>query len=79
LLVTARARRGFAGGHSLGLAVGSTLYSEELTGEDRSSGWVRLTGWAELPASLFARGEVEVAAGDDREGQRLGLGLGYRF
>jgi hypothetical protein len=50
-----------------------------LTEEERASGWLRLSGWAELPASLFARGEVEVAAGDDREGTRLGLGVGYRF
>lgn len=78
-LLTLRARHGFSGGHSLGLAVGSTAYSEELTGLDRASSWARVDGWVELPASLFARGELELTTGDDAEGQRLRLGLGYRF
>lgn len=78
-LVTLRARHGFRGGHSVALTLGSTAYSEELTEEDRLTSWARLTGWVELPASLFARGEVEVTTGDDAEGQRLRLGLGYRF
>jgi hypothetical protein len=47
--------------------------------DERMTGWVRLTGWAELPASLFLRGEAEVAGGDDYEGLRLGLGIGYRL
>jgi hypothetical protein len=78
-LLTLRARHAFRGGHSLGLTVGSTAYREELTTEDRISSWARLDGWVELPLSLFARGAVEITTGDDAEGQRLRLGLGYRF
>lgn len=77
-LVTVRWRYGFGSGHSVGVVVGSTAY-ERLGGEERVSGWARLETWFELPASLFARADVEVLAGDDAEGQRLRLGLGYRF
>ena len=77
-LVTLRSRYGFGPGHSVGVIVGSTAY-ERLGGDERVSGWARLETWFELPASLFARADVEVLAGDDAEGQRLRLGLGYRF
>lgn len=79
LLVSLDTGHRFAGGHELGLAVGATGHRGGLVDDERVSGWVRLTGWAELPASLFLRGEAELAAGDDFEGLRLGLGLGYRL
>ena len=69
----------FAGGHELALAVGATGHRGGLLEDERVGGWVRLTGWAELPASLFLRGEAELAGGDDYEGVRLGLGIGYRL
>lgn len=77
-LLTLRSRYGFGTGHSVGFVVGYSAY-ERLGGEERVSGWARLETWFELPASLFARADVEILAGDDAEGQRLRLGVGYRF
>ncbi len=79
LLVTARAGRTFGAGHALTLSVGTTLYRESEIEEERSTQWGRASLWLELPLDLFGRAEVEVATGDDLEGQRLSLGLGYRF
>lgn len=79
LVARGTVRRGFEGGHSVDLTLGATGYREPPFDDERVSGWARLSGWVELPAALFARGEVEVAVGDDREGQRLAAGLGYRF
>ena len=78
LLVSLRSGHRFAGGHELELALGATGH-RGLLEEERVSGWARLSGWAELPGNLFARAEAELAGGDDYEGLRLGLGLGYRM
>ena len=76
-----RAAKRLQGGHQLSLTIGdrrsqSVMFSDEAV---RSTQWVRLGGWFELPMSLFANIEYEAAAGDDLEGQRLSASLGYRF
>ena len=41
--------------------------------------FVRLGGWVELPVRMFFRAEIEYNTGDDLEGSRFNVGLGYRF
>lgn len=76
-----RATQRLRGDHQLTLTIGdrrsqSLMFSDEAV---RSTQWVRLGGWFELPMSLFANVEYEAAMGDDLEGQRLSASLGYRF
>lgn len=80
LLVTGRVGRRFNGGHELSVALGGTLARESLlVDEERSTRWARASLWLELPLDLFGQAELEVLTGDEIEGQRLSLGLGYRF
>ena len=68
------------GGHRISLTVGARALDELLRdGATRETQWVRLGGWFELPGNLFARTELEVATGDEIEGQRVLIGLGYRL
>ncbi|MDH3402215.1 MAG: hypothetical protein OES32_02290 [Acidobacteriota bacterium] len=77
---TLRVGKRLRGGHRLGLTAGARLLDDALRGgESRETQWFRLDGWFELPGQLFARAEAEVSSGDDLEGQRFLLGLGYRF
>jgi hypothetical protein len=47
--------------------------------EDLSTQWARVGTWVELPGNLFVNGEYELTSGDEFEGERLSVGLGYRF
>ncbi|MGB3562340.1 MAG: hypothetical protein WBH85_15655 [Thermoanaerobaculia bacterium] len=81
LIAAGRVGKSLRGGHQVGLTVGgrfsqSVLFDDE---EDRTDGWLRLDGWFELPKGLFATVELELDAGDDLEGKRILLGLGYRL
>lgn len=79
LLVTARAGRRLGEGHEIGLTVGGNVYRTALE-EERTLAWGRASLWLELPLDLFGQAEVELLTGDeDLQGQRLRLGLGYRF
>lgn len=71
----------FGRGHEISLLIGGRYYSNKLfeSLENRSDQWIRLWGWVELPANLFARGGFEYSYGDDLEGQRITLGIGYRL
>jgi hypothetical protein len=76
-----RGRWAFRAGHDLGLTVGA---SEAKVGAEydlspRSNEWVRLSGTLQLPARLWLYGEYELATGDDFEGDRAVLEVGYRF
>jgi hypothetical protein len=80
LLVTTRVGRRFGGGHELSLGLGGTLSRQSLlVDEETSTQWARASLWLELPLDLFGQAEIEVLTGDELEGQRLSLGLGYRF
>jgi hypothetical protein len=75
-----RARWAFRGGHDLGLAFGASEATfPELDLAKRTNEWIRLSGSAQLPWRLFAYFEYEVSTGDDLEGDRALLELGYRF
>ena len=79
LLVTARVGRRLGAGHEIGVSVGGNAYRTVFE-EERTLAWGRATLWLELPLDLFGQAEVELLTGDeDLEGQRLRLGLGYRF
>ncbi len=67
----------FGAGHEVDLSLGGSLYEAPL--DERSFAWGRASLWIELPADLFARGEIEVLAGEDLDGQRLNVGIGYRL
>jgi hypothetical protein len=77
-----RASRRFDVGHEVYLDLGGRMSASTLIegsdGETTDS-WGRIGFWAELPARLYARGEFEMTAGDNLEGMRVSLGLGYRF
>lgn len=79
ILATFGARKSFPGGHELSLTVGERLATDRLFETDRSTTWLRVGGWIELPANLFATLGYEVSSGDDPE-ERIGsASLGYRF
>jgi hypothetical protein len=75
-----RASKRLKGGHRISLTAATRMLDDLLReGETRETQWFRLGGWFELPGSLFARTELEVSSGDDLEGQRILIGLGYRL
>jgi hypothetical protein len=79
LLVTARMGRRLGAGHEIAASVGGNAYRTAFE-EKQALAWGRATLWLELPLDLFGQAEVELLRGDeDLEGQRLRLGLGYRF
>ena len=49
------------------------------TGETRKNQWLRLSGTLQLGRRFYLLGELESATGDDLEGERLFLQLGYRL
>ena len=80
LLVNTRVGRRFGGGHELSLALGGTLSRQPLlVDEETSTQWARASLWLELPLDFFGQAELEALTGDEIEGRRLSLGLGYRF
>lgn len=80
-VATLRASKSLSGGHLVHLDLGDRLSRDRLFdgAADRSTQWARLGVWLELPRRLFANAEIEVTQGDDLEGQRVNVGLGYRF
>ena len=79
LLVTARAGRRLERGTRSASRWAETLYRTAFE-EERILTWGRAALWLELPLDLFGQAEFELLQGDeDLQGQRLRLGLGYRF
>jgi len=79
LLVTARAGRRLSAGHEISVSLGGNAYRTAFE-EERTLAWGRAALWLELPLDLFGQAEIEILRGDeDLQGQRLRLGLGYRF
>jgi hypothetical protein len=76
-----RGRWAFRAGHEVGLALGASeaRVGEEWSLSPRSNQWARLHLQLELPASLWLYGEYELATGDDFEGDRAYVEVGYRF
>ncbi|HSM13927.1 MAG TPA: hypothetical protein VLA66_07640 [Thermoanaerobaculia bacterium] len=76
-----RGRWVFRGGHDVGLTLGGSEASlpdfPDL--DSRLNQWIRVSGTVQLPARLFLFGEYEIQTGDDLEGDRAMIELGYRF
>ncbi|MEZ5332314.1 MAG: hypothetical protein R2991_09745 [Thermoanaerobaculia bacterium] len=79
LLLTSQLGHRFRGGHSLNLSLGGRLTRNNFIDEETQLYWVRVGFWAELPGSLFARGDVELTEGDGYGGILSSVGLGVRF
>ena len=69
----------FGNGDSLSLGFSSYQYTFIQTGVERESQWLRLEGYKMLGRRLFLTGDLEFNDGDDAEGYRLFLELGYRL
>jgi hypothetical protein len=79
IVVQTRAGRRLGAGHELSLALGGNLYRTPFE-DNHTLAWGRASLWLELPLDLFGQAEFELLTGDDDvEGQRLRVGLGYRF
>jgi hypothetical protein len=78
-LVTAHVGRAFTGGHDVRLLLGHSSTEAAIDPVARTQDWVRLGGRFDLPAGLYVYSEAELVTGDDREGERFLLDLGYRF
>ncbi|HEX4954156.1 MAG TPA: hypothetical protein VF017_12260 [Thermoanaerobaculia bacterium] len=74
-----RFQKYFKSGHDLELNLGRATTTIGLTGEERQSQWIRLSGTAQLGRRFFLLGEIESTQGDDAAGERLFLQLGYRL
>jgi hypothetical protein len=75
-----RASKRLRAGHRFSLTAGFRTIDDLIrVGEQRETQWFRLGGWFELPGNLFARAELEVSSGDDLEGERVLVGVGYRL
>lgn len=79
VVVQTRAGRRLSAGHELSVALGGNLYRTPFE-DNHTLAWGRASLWLELPLDLFGQAEFELLTGDDDvEGQRLRLGVGYRF
>jgi hypothetical protein len=79
VVVQTRAGRRLSAGHELSFALGGNLYRTPFE-DNHTLAWGRASLWLELPLDLFGQADFELLTGDDDvEGQRLRVGLGYRF
>jgi hypothetical protein len=86
-LVTASIGRRLKGGHMLDLSYGRSFYSVKQAdaagastpAQQRTTQWLRLLGRAELGHRVYLQGDLEYDTGDDLEGPRGFLELGYLF
>jgi hypothetical protein len=74
-----RIQKYFRSGHDVELTVGTSGTDLVATGENRKNQWLRLSGTLQLGRRFYLLGELESATGDDLEGERLFLQLGYRL
>ena len=74
-----RVQKYFRSGHDVELTIGTSGTDLVATGETRKNQWLRLSGTLQLGRRFYLLGELESATGDDLEGERLFLQLGYRL
>jgi hypothetical protein len=72
-------RKYFHYGHDIGITVGTSTTRILSLNERRKNDWLRLSGTIQLPRRFFILTEYEISRGDDFEGKRLFLQLGYRL
>lgn len=77
-----RVRKYLAHGNDLGLTLGASSAQISTLGlhtAARQNQWIRLSSTWQLPLDLYVMGELEYDTGDDLEGQRYTIEIGYRF
>jgi hypothetical protein len=77
-LISATTGRHFGNGHYLDVGYGRSVY-RVTTGESRSAQWLRLAGRLQLPRGLYCVGDFQYDRGDDLDGPRALVELGYQF
>lgn len=78
-LLTAQTGKHFGRGHYLDLGYGSSVYRLLASADRRTTQWLRLSGRAQLFRGLYCVGDLEYDRGDDIEGPRGLVELGYQF
>jgi hypothetical protein len=78
-LASARLGWRLGSGHLLDCSYGYSLYRVTETEEQRTTQWLRFVGRAELGRRFYVLGDFEYDAGDDLEGPRAFLELGFVF
>lgn len=76
---TLRLSQGFLPGHRLEVAYGQYAYRIDRIDESRNNQWVRANTYLALLRHWFFSGMYEYGWGEDLEGTRMYLELGYRF
>ncbi len=69
----------FRGGHLARLSYGYYGYALKADNSENHRNWIRLNSQFELPLDMFMSGEYQYDWGDDLNGQRFFIELGYRF
>jgi hypothetical protein len=77
-LATVRAGRSLRGGHRLDVSYTGNRYQAG-TSTRTLSHWIRASGYAQLPAGVFGRADLEYAVEEPLPGVRGFFELGYRF
>ncbi len=67
------------GGHLMRLSYGYYGYSLKADNSANHRNWIRFNSQWELPLDMFMSGEYQYDWGDDLNGQRFFIELGYRF
>ncbi len=67
------------GGHLMRLSYGYYGYALKADNSENHRNWVRINSQWELPLDMFMSGEYQYDWGDDLNGQRFFIELGYRF
>jgi len=78
-VLSVRAGRSFGPAYLLDLSLGRSFYRVQQTGQNRNTQWLRLTGRAGLGRRVYLQGNAEYNSGDDLQGPRVFLELGYLF
>ena len=79
LLLAGNAGLYHAAGHSARISYGRSQRNVALAGERRATRWLRFFGYLSLRRGVFVSADGELASGDDLQGPRGLLEVGYRF
>ena len=74
-----RISKSFRSGHNIGLSYGTYLYTLKANKSDNVNQWFRFNSQFELPLRIYVSGSYEYDWGDDVEGSKILVELGYRF
>ncbi len=72
-------RQSFRSGHWFSYSAGNYYYKLRDGGGKRLTRWHRIYGYFDLMQQFFLTGEIEFNSGEDLDGRRYWVELGYRF